>query len=73
MLNFWRDNAKWQETLKVKIGATKYKRCFIISKEKPQKLFALFVTCLMIDALYRTVPRNNLCIVNLRSRLGMVS
>ena len=41
----WRDNAKWQEILKVKIGARK---CSLI-----------FVPCLMIGALYRTVLPNS--------------
>ena len=61
-MNLWivyRDNAKWQETLKVKIGARKYERCLIISKEKPQGLPGLFVPRLMTGAPYRTVPPKN--------------
>ncbi len=59
----WRDNAKWQKTFKVKIGARNYKRCLIISKKKPQKLFALSVPCLMTGALYHTVPPNSPCML----------
>ncbi len=59
----WRDNAKWQKTLKVKIRARNYKRCLIISKKKPQKLFALSVPYLMTGDLYRTVPPNNPCML----------
>ena len=49
-MDCWKNNANWQETLKVKIGARKYKRFLIMYKERPQ-VFALFVPCLMIDAL----------------------
>ncbi len=59
----WRDKAKWQKTLKVKIRARNYKRCLITSKKKPQKLFAVSVPRLMTGALYRTVPPNNLCML----------
>ncbi len=59
----WRDKAKWQKTLKVKIRARNYKRCLITSKKKPQKLFAVSVPCLMTGALYRTVPPNNPCML----------
>ena len=59
----WRNNAKWQKTLKVKIRARNYKRCLIISKKKPQMLFALSVPRLMTGALYRTVPPNNPCML----------
>ena len=62
----WRDNAKWQKILKVKIRARNYKRCLIISKKKLQKLFAVSVPRLMTGALYRTVPPNHA----LRSQLG---
>ncbi len=55
----WSDKAKWQKTLEVKIRASNYKRCLITSKEKPQKLFAVSVPCLMTGGLYRTVPPNN--------------
>ena len=44
---------------KVKIGVRKYKRCLIITKEKLQRLFVLFVLYLMTGALYRTVPPTN--------------
>ena len=46
---FWRDNAWWQEVLKVKI------------ETKSQRLFVLFVPCLENGALYRTVPPKNVC------------
>ncbi len=39
------------------------KRCLIISKKKPQKVFALYVPPLMTAALYRTVPPNNPCML----------
>ena len=47
----WTGIAKWQESLKVKIGVRKGKRCPIIFKEKPQKLFALFNLCLTTGVL----------------------
>ena len=59
----WRDKAKWQKSLKVKIRARNYKRCLITSKKKPQKLFAVSVPRLMTGALYRTVPPNNPCML----------
>ena len=55
----WEANAKMARKFKVKIGARKYKRCLVISKEKPQKLFAQFVPCLMTAAVYHTFPSNN--------------
>ena len=48
-----------KKTLKVKIGVRIFERCLIISKEKPQRLFALFVPCLMTGALSRPVPPSN--------------
>lgn len=54
-------NSKWQETLDVKIGARKIKEC-VISNEKLQKLFALFIPCLIASsscALRRTLHPNN--------------
>ena len=51
-------STKWQETSKVKIEAHNI-RCLIISKEKLQRLFALFVPYLMTGVLYHTVPPNN--------------
>ena len=56
--NLWSAQNR-KKTLKVKIGVRIFKRCLIISKEKPQRLFAPFVPCLMTGALYRTVPPNN--------------
>ena len=38
----------------------KYKIFLVISKEKPERLFA---SCLATAALYRTVPSNNLCML----------
>ena len=37
----------------------KYIRCVAISKEKPQRLFALIVRCPAAGAFYRTVSLNN--------------
>ncbi len=54
---------KVAENFKVKIRARNYKRCLITSKEKRQKLYTLSVPCLMIGALYRTVPPNNPCML----------
>ena len=39
---------------KVKLGTKKNERCLIISEEKPQRLFTLFVPCLMTGAFYHT-------------------
>ena len=43
----WRDNAKWQKTLKVKIGARNYKRCLIISIRKSLKSCLLYRFCVL--------------------------
>ena len=59
----WKDTAKWPKTLKVKIRGKKYKRCLIISKENPQRLFVLFVSCLVTSALCPTIPPNNPCML----------
>ena len=59
LLIVWRENAKSQETLKVKIVARNTKDSSLPFKEKPQMLFAIFVPCLMAGALYRTVSPNN--------------
>ena len=56
------ENAKWWDALKVKIEARKYKRCLIISKENPQRLFQYFFH-VMTSALYRTVPPVNPCML----------
>ena len=52
----WRDKTKCQETLKVKIGARKYKGCLIAPEKKRYKFFPLFVPYLMTAVLYRPVP-----------------
>ena len=48
-----------KKTLKVKIGVRIFERCLIISKEKPQRLFAPFVSYFMAGAFSRPVPSNN--------------
>ncbi len=55
--------ASTAENYKGNNWSKKYKRCLIISKEKPQKLFALSIPCLMTGTLYRTVPPNNPCML----------
>ena len=48
-----------KKTLKVKIGVRIFERCLIISKEKPQRLFSLFVSYFMAGAFSRPAPPNN--------------
>ena len=59
------DNAKYLETLKVKTGARKYKKCLIISFRKGLEVVCTIRStfCLMTGALYRTIPPNNPCML----------
>ena len=60
----WKDCAKWKETLEVKIGAGKYKKCLIISRKKPYRSCALFLPCFMLELGCRfSLQTTNACFV----------
>ena len=52
---------KYEEMLKLE--QENIKGCLIISKENPQRLFAIFALSLMIGAGYHTVHANNQCML----------